>query len=94
MKYQNRVLDRLVIGADLPGEVLPGLPLVEIAGDSRVLVENHGGVTSYSCTEIRIKVHFGLLCVCGTSLKLARMTRNQLVIIGRIDSITLQRGRR
>lgn len=94
MKYHNKVLDRFVMGADLPGEVLPGLPLVEIAGDSRVLVENHSGVTSYSCAEIRVKVRFGLLCICGNSLRLAKMTRNQLVITGRIDSISLQRGRR
>lgn len=94
MKYRERVLDHLALHADLPGEVLPGLPLVEVVGDSRVLVENHNGVTSYGCNEIRITVRFGHLCVCGNTLKLARMTRNQLVITGRIDSISLQRGRK
>lgn len=94
MKYREKVLDRLALNADLPGEVLPGLPLVEIAGDSRVLVENHSGVTSYGCNEIRVKVRFGLLHICGSCLKLARMTKNQLVITGRIDSIALQRGRK
>lgn len=93
VKYREKVLDRLALNADLPGEVLPGLPLVEIAGESRALVENHSGVTSYGCNEILVKVSFGHLSICGSCLKLARMTKNQLVITGKIDSITLRRGR-
>ena len=92
MKYRDNVFNRLVLNADLPGEVLPGLPLVEIVGEGRVLVENHGGVTSYGCNEIRLKVRFGHLCVCGSGLKLARMTKSQLVITGKIDNISLLRG--
>lgn len=93
MKYREKILDRFILNADLPGEVIPGLPLVEIAGENRVLVENHNGVSSYGCNEIQIKVSFGHLHICGTNLRLAHMTKNQLVILGRIDTITLQRGR-
>lgn len=93
MKQQKSVFGRIMDSADLPGETAPGLPLIELAGDRRVLIENHQGVTEYGCEKIRIRVGYGQVCVCGASLVLARMTREQLVICGRIDSVTLIRGR-
>lgn len=70
-----------------------GMPLVEIAGEKRVLIENHKGVTEYDADRICIRVKFGQICVCGGNLTLAQMTGACLVICGRIDSITLLRGR-
>lgn len=91
MKKREKILERVVLGSDLPGEAIPGQPLIEIAGESRVLIENHHGVTVYGCNEIHVKVGFGQLCICGSGLELARMTKCQLVITGRIDCVTLQR---
>lgn len=93
MKQKGKVLQRFILGADLPGEAIPGLPLVEIAGQSRVLIENHCGVTGYGCNEVCVKVNFGHLCVFGSGLKLAQMTKFQLIITGQIDCVKLQRGR-
>lgn len=80
--------------ADLPAEPLPGVPVVEVAGECRVLIERHAGVTEYSRERICVKVCYGLVCVCGCGLELTRMTRQQLVISGRIDGVQLlRRGR-
>ena len=76
---------------DLPGESIPGQVLVEIAGDNRVLIENHRGVREYSRERIGVNVQYGLLLVCGSCLELRCMTREFLVICGRIDGITLKR---
>lgn len=84
-------LERLTDEADLSAEPMPGQPIVEIAGDRRVLIENHFGVKAYSRERIVVKVKFGFVSVCGCSLELMRMTREQLVIRGKIDSVTLQR---
>ncbi len=93
MKRERDLLRRLTEGADLPGEPLPGVPLVELAGDRRVLIENHGGVTEYGTQTIRVRVRYGEVCVCGADLELARMTKEQLVVCGRIDGVTLVRRR-
>lgn len=93
MKRHTNFLERLMDGADLPGEPLPGQPLVEVAGDRRVLVENHSGVTEYGRERIKIRVKYGELCVCGCNLEMIRMTRQQLIITGRIDGVHLVRGR-
>ena len=88
---RRSVLDLLMDGADLPGESLPGVPLVEISGDGRVLIEHHFGVTVYSRERICVKVKFGQIAVCGCGLELIRMTKEQLVISGRIDGVSLLR---
>lgn len=89
-----RFLERLAEGADLPGEPLPGQTIVELAGDRRVLIENHGGVTQYSAERIGVRVNYGTVCVIGCGLELKQMTKERLVIAGRIDSVNLiRRGR-
>lgn len=76
---------------DLPGESLPGQVLVEITGENRVLIEHHCGVREYSRERIGVKVKYGMLQVCGSCLELRCMTREQLVISGKIDCIVLKR---
>lgn len=91
MKERRNILQRLADEADLSGEPLPGQPIVEIAGDRRVLIENHFGVKEYSRERISVKVKYGVITVCGCGLELIRMTKEQLVISGRIDAVSLQR---
>lgn len=67
------------------------LPIVELAGPSRVLIENHLGVLAYSLNEIQIKVTYGKLSVTGNNLKLMQLNREQLVITGSIDNLQLCR---
>jgi len=83
--------ERLSEEADLLSEPYPGQPIVEIAGDRQVLIENHQGVKAYSRESILIKVKYGCICVCGCGLEMMRMTRDQLIIRGQIESVTLQR---
>ena len=91
MKKERNILQWLAEGADLAGEPLPGQSLVELAGDSRVLIENHHGVVEYSPCRIGAAVRFGRVLVCGHCLELVQMTREQLVITGKVESITLIR---
>lgn len=85
--WVQRMTDR----ADLYGESLPGVPVVELAGDRRVLIERHKGVTAYSDEQICVRLSYGYLSICGCNLELTRMTREQLIISGRIDGIQIQR---
>lgn len=91
MKRNEPILQRFTDRVDLAGEPIPGQPVVEIAGDNRVLIENYGAVREYSPQKIGIRVKYGTVVVCGCGLELRRMTKEQLVIAGRIDSVSLQR---
>lgn len=67
----------------------PRLPLVEIAGSRRVLIENHRGVAAYGPDEIVVRGTLGFIRVLGDQLVLARMTPQQLVICGQIRGVEL-----
>lgn len=69
--------------------VLSVLPIVELVGQRRLLIENHHGVLSYAVNEIRIKVSYGCIIVDGKDLQLMEMSRVKLAICGRIDSLQL-----
>ena len=90
MKIKGRLLQSLSESTPNP-EVFPILPIVELAGSRRVLVENHLGVTEYSTEKIGIKMKYGELNVCGCKLQLEHMTRVKLIITGQIDCISLSR---
>lgn len=92
MKRQKDGIRQLVKLHDLGDGVLPGVPLVEISGDRRVLIEHHQGVVAYGCHEICVRVRYGILSVSGSSLNLARMTKEQLVICGCIDGVRLMKS--
>ena len=91
MSKKNWV-QQLLASADLSGEAVPGIPVVELLGDQRVLIERHEGVTQYSDLEIRVKVSYGCICITGSKMELAAMTKAHLVITGRIESLALERG--
>lgn len=90
MKFRD-ILARPIREQTLDSEAFPLMPIVELAGCSRLLVESHQGVIQYSETQIGIKMRYGLLTVCGCRLTLEHMTKGKLIITGQIDSVTLTR---
>lgn len=82
---------KLTEGMDLTGETLPGMTIAELAGDRRVLIEGHRGVTEYCRERVTVKVGYGWLCISGCGLELRQMSKQQLVVSGRIDGIQLRR---
>ena len=91
MKDTKGLMQKLADGADLSEETLPWVPVIELAGDRRVLIERHGGVTEYTNERICIRVAYGQVAVCGCGLELSRMTREQLVLASRTASVQLHR---
>lgn len=84
MRQLNRV-------SELASTSLPRQTLVELLDTCRLIVENHKGVCQYSTEQICIRSYYGFVCIGGSGLHIARMTKEQLVITGNICSITTQR---
>ncbi len=89
MGHENRFLNGTINGRALCTEPLPGVPLIEICDRKRVLIENHGGIIAYGSSEIFVKVRYGQICVTGDHLKLTKMNKEKLIIMGKIHSVTL-----
>lgn len=92
MKHDRNWIELLTQRMDLPGESIPGQPLLELFGCSRILIERHSGICQYSTERISVKVCYGRLTIHGACLEIRHMSRNQLVISGRIHGIEIQRG--
>lgn len=92
MSRKDSFFDKIMFHTELPSETLPGMPIVELFGSHRILIENHKAVTMYGCNEIRIRFSYGQLSICGSCLELVRMSKQQLVITGQIERLTLHRG--
>ena len=84
-------MQKLTDGMDLPGELPPGVPVIEIARDCRVLIEGHRGMTEYSRERIRVRVCYGIVCICGAGLELMHMSKDKLVISGQIEGAQIER---
>ena len=91
MVSKDGIKDRLLSSRNSYTPPLPGVPLLELAGMNRVMIENHTGVTEYSNTQICVSVCNGWYRVSGRELSLSYMSRCQLVISGKIDSVTVER---
>ena len=65
--------------------------IIEVAGDHRVLIENHRGVITYGKEKVIANVHYGSVCICGSTLEITHMSREHLIIQGTIHSISLHR---
>lgn len=88
---QRGLWERFSAEAGLEEEAIPGQPIVELAGDRRVFIEDHRGVREYTRERITVGMKYGLLQVCGCGLELSRMTRDTLLIRGRIDCVVVKR---
>ena len=91
MAIRRNFFDHMLQQNGFSPESVPGLPIIEIAGEKRVLIENHQGVAAYGKERILVNVKYGSVCICGCNLEMMQMTKEQLVIHGRIDSVGLQR---
>ena len=90
MKRRQSIIHSLAVEGSLDSDVIPGIPIVEICDQRRVLIENHCGIVAYGRNEIHVKVRFGRICINGNNLKLKQMSKNKLIITGVICAVNLQ----
>ncbi len=90
MVSAEKLLARMTERLDLPAETLGREPQVQLSGDRQVTVSGHRGIRLY--TPERIEVRTKCLCVCvdGGGLRVARLTREHLVIRGAIRALRLE----
>ena len=93
MKKRENIWQSAALKFDLSGEPVPGMPLVEIYGKCRVLIENHNSIKRYTNCEISVCTKLGDFSITGRNLEITSMTKNRLVIFGAIESVLMSSGR-
>ena len=90
MEKRRKLVTGLNEGNILKSNLLHSLSIVEICDKERVLIENHRGVIRYGCNNVCVKVRYGLICINGSQLQISRMSKNKLVVTGKIYGVALE----
>lgn len=90
MRDHPSVWKRLTEAADVCQDMIPGMPLIEIAGTGRIYIENYQKIVFYSDTEIHVRVKYGVILITGASLRFTCISKEYLVVMGKIYSVRLE----
>lgn len=87
MERKESLLEKTSAALDIPGDILTGLPRVELLGDRELRMENHRGILAYGSEEIHISGGKLVVRVRGSGLELRAMDPAQLLITGQIAAV-------
>ncbi len=87
--FWDRLRQQAAQTLDLPGDIVAGLPRMELVGDREFWMENHRGILRYGTEEIHISGGRMAVCVRGSNLDLRSMNATTLCITGRIHAVEL-----
>ncbi len=83
---------RITDAAGMPKDVLLGVPILSIAGQSEACIENYRGILEYTDKLIRIQTKLGKIHVIGRNLQIEFYTNDEMKIIGHITVIEFHEG--
>lgn len=79
----------LLSEVDFPGEILTGVPVVELKGNTEAVVIHHRGVIAYEENTIRIASSLGPVLLTGSGLRIFRMNRERVMVHGAIRRVEI-----
>ena len=83
---------RISDAAGMPKDVILGVPLLTITGQSEACIENYRGILEYTDKLIRIQTKLGKIHVIGRNLQIEFYTNDEMKIVGHITVIEFHEG--
>lgn len=91
MKKRKKLIGKIDDMLEMPKEIYSDEPKVTIMGFEELIIENYKGILEYEDYYIRINTHIGIININGFNLKLEKMTEDDIKVIGKIESIDIER---
>ena len=85
---KNRITDV----AGMPKDVILGIPIVTVNGQSETYIENYRGILEYTDQLIRIQTKLGRIHMIGKHLQIEYYTNDEMKIVGHITMIEYHEG--
>lgn len=76
---------------EMPREVCSNEPKLTIIGFEELMIENYKGILEYEDYYVRINTFIGIININGFNLKLEEMTEDDIKVMGKIQSIDVER---
>ena len=89
MKETRGRVQALLARGDFPGEILTGVPVVEIRGDREVMILCHRGVLAYEERMVQVASALGPVTIHGEGRVIFRMNRERIILQGRVTRVEL-----
>lgn len=77
---------------NLPSFPIYGKTIIELIGNSSVLIEYYLGVLDFSENIVKVQTKKGVVCISGRNLEIRNISKFQLVIAGEITDISFVGG--
>lgn len=89
-RKEKRKLSRINELLEIPLEVTTTEPKITILGFKQVLIENYKSILEYEEFYVKINTYMGAININGFNLKLKEMTDDDIMVLGKIDSIDIE----
>lgn len=86
----DRIKAKIAGAANVPKDVLLGVPILTLTGQIELCVENYRGIIEYTEELIRVQTKAGQLRIDGKRLQIDYYTNDEMKITGRIHAIAYQ----
>lgn len=77
---------------EIPKEVYLNIPKLVIVGFEEMVIENYKSILEYEDYYIRINTNIGIININGFNLKLENMTNDDIKVLGKIESVDIERN--
>lgn len=84
---RKRKVDKLL---ELPQEICTNSSKITISGFQEILIENYKGILEYDDVFMKINTYDGIININGNDLKLEKMTEDNIILTGKLDSIDFE----
>ena len=91
MKEKKNILVSAAQTADLPADIIAGLPRIELTGNILCAIEPHRGLYEYSRERVSVDSTAGKVLVIGTELDIRQMNCSRIVVSGQICEVKLEK---
>ncbi len=86
--FKSRVSD----AANIPKDVILGVPLIRMVGQEEFYIENYRGILEYTDTFIRVQTKIGQIHLSGKGLEIIYYTNDEMKVVGHIESLEYHQG--
>ncbi len=87
-KWGQFVRSWMTKNMELPQDVMMDLPRITMIGQIHIYIENHRGLLAFSDKELRLLLKQGQLLVKGKAFVIKTILPEEILLEGKIDSVT------
>ncbi len=91
MKKRRKAYNKINDILEMPKEIYSNNPKATIIGFEEIIIENYKGILEYEDYYVRINTFIGIININGFNIKLEKMTEDDIKVMGKIESIDIER---